>query len=52
MIKDTRIKVDIPNDVKNSLDKLSVKTGNSKAALIRQAVIELIQHYKDKGLIE
>jgi predicted DNA-binding protein len=52
MVKDTRIKFDIPDDVRNSLHRLSVKTGNSKAALIRQAVIDLVQHYKDKGVIE
>jgi metal-responsive CopG/Arc/MetJ family transcriptional regulator len=52
MVKDTRIKIDIPDEIKNSLDRLSVKTGNSKASLIRQALIDLVQHYKDKGVIE
>lgn len=52
MLKDTRIKVDLPDDVKNSLDRLSVKTKNSKASLIREAVRDLIQKYKKDGTIE
>jgi predicted DNA-binding protein len=52
MPKDQRVKVDLPDELKQSLTRLSVKTGNSQASLIRQAVLDLIQKYKEKGIIE
>lgn len=50
--RNSRLSVRLDDSIKEYLIDLSIATGISQNALIQQAVFDLIQKYKEQGVIK